>query len=268
MTKSVLFTADLKKMRNGTSVTQAVCVTRCQALSARGTYGMVTPIFEEQYLPLGTSFTVPPDIAIWFGLLANESIIWNRNSPTQTVHSIARDPGSYYNSTLDNVVLWEIKSKKFELPVYYHYGNFAVTPARGKLKGKAVCICEKGEIFITSGGQTRQSQPSVSKVLSRPRSPGGWRPVDPASGEVLQLNDLTPVRVYYRAIYNDIFSLFHRSNDQTKKKPERLAVASYSRKDDNRRLRVEIGIRAIASEFTIACTIALASENGDSWQCE
>ena len=31
-----------------------------------------------------------------------------------------------------------------------------------------------------------------------------------------------------------------------------LVLSSYRRKDDNSRLRVEIAIRAIASEFTIA----------------
>ena len=47
-----------------------------------------------------------------------------------------------------------------------------------------------------------------------------------------------------------------------------LSLVAYRRKDDNRRLRVEIAIRAIASEFYHRMTIALASENGYSWQCE
>ena len=151
MSESVLCTADLKKMRSGKLGTIAECVTECQTLSTRGPYGIVTPIFEEQYLVLGTNFTASTT-PIWLGLLlANESIIWNRYSPKQTVHSIAPYPGPRFTSTLDNVVLWFIKSKTFELPVYYHDGRFVVDPRRG-----AMCICEKGEIFITSGGQTRQ----------------------------------------------------------------------------------------------------------------
>ena len=150
VSESVLFTADLKKVRNGALVTLADCVTECQTLSTRGTYGIVTPIFEEQYLALGTNFTAPNN-PIWLGLLlASKSIMWNRYSPKQTVHSIAPYPGPSFASTQDNVVLWQINSKTFELPVYYHYGNFAVTPTRGKLRGTAACICEKGEIFITS----------------------------------------------------------------------------------------------------------------------
>ena len=142
-------------MRSGKLGTIAECVTECQTLSTRGPYGIVIPIFEEQYLVLGTNFTASTT-PIWLGLLlANESIIWNRYSPKQTVHSIAPYPGPSFTSTTDNVVLWEIKSKTYELPVYYHHGKFVVTEG----KRPAMCICEKGETLITSGGQIRQTVP-------------------------------------------------------------------------------------------------------------
>ena len=42
-----------------------------------------------------------------------------------------------------------------------------------------------------------------------------------------------------------------RRNVFNRRMAEKLLSLAYRRKDDNRRLRVEIAIRAIASEFTI-----------------
>ena len=64
--------------------------------------------------------------------------------------------------------------------------------------------------------QTRRSQPSVSKVISQPRSLGGRRLVDRAAGAALRLIDLTHVRVYSKATHDDFFFCFLRSNDRTK----------------------------------------------------
>ena len=62
---------------------------------------------------------------------------------------------------------------------------------------------------------TRRFRPSVSKIISQPRTLGGRRPVDRASGAALRLIDLTHVRVYSRA-NDDFFFCFLRSNDGTK----------------------------------------------------
>ena len=54
----------------------------------------------------------------------------------------------------------------------------------------------------------RRSRPSVLKVISQPRSLGGRCPVDRAAGAALRLIDLTHVRVYSKATYDDFFSAF------------------------------------------------------------
>ena len=53
----------------------------------------------------------------------------------------------------------------------------------------------------------RRSRASVSKVISRPRSLGGRRPVDRAAGAGLRMIDLTHVRVCSRATHDDSFFL-------------------------------------------------------------
>ena len=56
---------------------------------------------------------------------------------------------------------------------------------------------------------SRRSRPSVSKVISQPRSLGCQHPVDRAAGAALRLIDLTHhVRVYSRATHDDFFSAF------------------------------------------------------------
>ena len=55
---------------------------------------------------------------------------------------------------------------------------------------------------------SQRSRPSVSKVISQPRSLGGRRPVDRAAGAAVRLIDLTHVCVYSRATHDDFFSAF------------------------------------------------------------
>ena len=66
-------------------------------------------------------------------------------------------------------------------------------------------------ILKTSNELTsRRSRPSVSKVISQPRSLGGRRPVDRAAGAALRLIDLTPELTIF------FFFCLLRSNDRTK----------------------------------------------------
>ena len=61
--------------------------------------------------------------------------------------------------------------------------------------------------FFAAVHVARRSRPSVSKVISQPRSLGGRRRVDHAAGAALRLIDLTHVRVYSRATHDDFFFL-------------------------------------------------------------
>ena len=67
--------------------------------------------------------------------------------------------------------------------------------------------------FNASVGSGGRSRPSVSKVISQPRSLGGRRPVDRATGAAMSLIDLTHVCVYSGASRKDSFL---RSNCQMK----------------------------------------------------
>ena len=68
---------------------------------------------------------------------------------------------------------------------------------------------------------SRRSRASVSKVISQPRSLGGRRPVDRATGAALRLINLAHVRVYSRATHDDFFFAFFDPIGQ------RLAFASF-----------------------------------------
>ena len=59
----------------------------------------------------------------------------------------------------------------------------------------------------------RRSRPSVSKVISQPRSLGGQRPVDRAAGAALRLIDLTPELTMFFFFF---FFCLLRCNDRTK----------------------------------------------------
>ena len=63
------------------------------------------------------------------------------------------------------------------------------------------------EIKNCEWATARRSRPSVSKVISQPRSLGGRRPVDRAAGAALRLIDLTHVRVYSKATHDDFLLL-------------------------------------------------------------
>ena len=67
---------------------------------------------------------------MWLGLMANDSFIWNRYNPNQTVHSL---PISEEGIDFTN--------NNSEYPVFYHNGNLVINPNRTK----ALCGCVKGE---------------------------------------------------------------------------------------------------------------------------
>ena len=122
------------------------CRSRCDSLGEGGSYGLVTPIFESQYTGLLKFLNIQANTPVWFGLVASESIMWNRYNPKQTVHSVA--PGasrSVYPNQTDNVVHWMTPSK-FKLPIIYHNKKFAANHRYTEGLGRAVCLCEKGEV--------------------------------------------------------------------------------------------------------------------------
>ena len=100
---------------------------------------MVTPVSKEQYIGLNTTLNLPADLPVWFGLLANESMTWNRYTEKQTVHSL--EPISLAAlAKRDNVVFWNTP-EQFKCPVFYHYNFFVVD----KYRKYAACVCDKGE---------------------------------------------------------------------------------------------------------------------------
>ena len=128
------------------------CRSRCDSLGEGGSYGLVTPVFESQYTGLLKFLNIQANVPVWFGLVATESVMWNRYNPKQTVHSVAPSAArSVYPNQTDNVVLWKTPSK-FKLPIIYHNKKFAANYRYTEGVGKAVCLCEKGEVLILSRG--------------------------------------------------------------------------------------------------------------------
>ena len=100
---------------------------------------MVTPVSKKQYIGLNTTLNLPADLRVWFGLLATESLTWNRYTEKQTVHSVAPIPLPAL-AKRDNVVLVNTPGP-FICPVFYHNNFFVVE----KDREYAACVCDKGE---------------------------------------------------------------------------------------------------------------------------
>ena len=149
---SRLFT-DLQKIINGDhdQLNLTYCHSRCDSLGEGGSYGIVTPIFESQYIGLLNFLKITGNKPVWFGLVATQSVMWNRYNPKQTVHSVAPDPGSEFTNRRDNVIHWHTPSK-FKLPIIYHHKKFAANKYYTEEDESAVCPCEKGEVLILSRG--------------------------------------------------------------------------------------------------------------------
>ena len=122
------FLSDLQIMGDRKEIKLTDCLQHCQSLSPRGSYGLVTPIFKEQYLGIRDSLNFTKHDPIWLGLKYNGDIAWNRYSPNQTVQTFLR------------IHTRQVPSE-FELPVFYHKNTLVVDQARGK----GQCVCEKGE---------------------------------------------------------------------------------------------------------------------------
>ena len=132
MTQSMCsFITDLRIMGRGLDISLTECDSQCRSLSPTGSYGLVTPIFEEQFIGIRDPLNFTRFHPIWLGLQANESLVWNRYSPKQTVHSLPK------------LKLWRTPPL-FKLPVYYHDNALVVDPG----KQKAKCVCEKGEDLV------------------------------------------------------------------------------------------------------------------------
>ena len=144
------------------------CRSRCDRLGKRGSYGLVTPVFESQYIGLLNFLNIPVKAAVWFGLVATESVMWNRYSPKQTVHSIAPDASTFANRR-DNVIHWKTPSK-FKLPIIYHHKKFAANRLYKEKSGRATCLCEKGEVLILSRGALDALQ-FIAPLGRGPRGP-------------------------------------------------------------------------------------------------
>ena len=109
-------------------MSESDCVTRCRNLSRIEPYGLVTPIFEGQYVGIRDPLNFTKHSQMWLGLKANDSFLWNRYNPEQMVRSLPILQQAY-------------TPNKFEYPVFYLNNNLVVNPK----KTKAVCVCEKGE---------------------------------------------------------------------------------------------------------------------------
>ena len=153
-TPSIRFIAALQTITGQKNL--AVCVTECHNLNPTGSYGLVIPVFEEQYTGLGNP--------MWFGLIAANDSIWNRYSPEQTVHSVAPTPPSRpdFARQVENVVLYNAPST-FELPVYFHNNIFVVHPSHNS----ASCVCEKGETPVNNKLGTIEIFSHFSRVRLR-----------------------------------------------------------------------------------------------------
>ena len=137
--------ANLRIMRHAKDITITACLRQCNRLSPRGTFGIITPVSIEQYIGINPKLGLGYDIPIWFGLLANENLIWNRYTKEQTVHSFAPIPSSFLHryrglGNLENVVLLHL-GKKFEKPVFSH-NTFIVVDGK---RVNARCVCKRGE---------------------------------------------------------------------------------------------------------------------------
>ena len=129
MTHGVFFSAADLRVR-GSNMNESECVTQCRNLSRNQRYGLVTPIFEEQFVGIRNPLNFTKHHRIWLGLRANDSFLWNRYNPKQTVRSLpilqqAHTPNKF----------------KKEYPVFYHNNNPVINPR----VDEAVCVCEKGE---------------------------------------------------------------------------------------------------------------------------
>ena len=100
---------------------------------------MITPVSKKQYIGLNTTLNLPADLRVWFGLIATESLTWNRYTEEQTVHSVAPIPLPAL-AKRDNVVLVNTP-EPFICPVFYHNNFFVVEKGRKY----AACVCDKGE---------------------------------------------------------------------------------------------------------------------------
>ena len=127
MTRDVLFSAAALRVMDS-DMSESDCVTRCQNLSQIEQYGLVTPIFEGQYVGIRDPLNFTKHNKMWLGLMANDSFLWNRYNPEQMVRSLPILQQAY-------------TPNKFEYPVFYHNNNLVVNPHIAK----AVCVCEKGE---------------------------------------------------------------------------------------------------------------------------
>ena len=135
--------ANLRIMRHAKDTTISACLSQCNRLSPRGTFGIITPVSFEQYNGTNPKLGLRSDIPIWFGLLANEKMIWNRYTKEQTVHSLAQIPHDYLPrglGNLENVVLLHL-GEKFERPVFYHNTFIVVNSQREHAR----CVCKRGE---------------------------------------------------------------------------------------------------------------------------
>ena len=128
-------------MRHEKEIKIEECVSQCERLGPGGAFGIVTPVSKKQYIGINTMLGLQSDIPIWFGLLANEDVVWNRYTKEQTVHSLAPTSPAHFRRKRDNVIFRYVPQKGFEKPVFYHNNFFVVDGKRWRAR----CVCKKGE---------------------------------------------------------------------------------------------------------------------------